>query len=88
MTSAPADVAVVIPARNGLPDVLDAVESALKQVPPPAEVIVYCNGGISATVPLTALSLLGVSGVSLYDGSWNEWGNDDARPVETGPARR
>ena len=48
----------------------------------PEEVIVYCNGGITATVPLTALNLLGVDRVALYDGSWNEWGNDPTRPIE------
>ena len=49
MTSTPADVAVVIPARNGLPDVLDAVASALAQVPPPAEVIVVDDASTDGT---------------------------------------
>jgi len=51
----------------------------------PAEVIVYCNGGVSCTVPLQALQLLGRSDVSVYDGSWNEWGNDESRPIGVGP---
>jgi thiosulfate/3-mercaptopyruvate sulfurtransferase len=51
---------------------------------PPNEVVVYCNGGVSATVPLTALALLGRTDVAVYDGSWNEWGNDEARPIATG----
>jgi len=50
----------------------------------PAEVIVYCNGGVSCTVPLNALRLLGRDDVAVYDGSWNEWGNDAARPVAHG----
>ncbi|HEY4012243.1 MAG TPA: sulfurtransferase [Polyangiaceae bacterium] len=50
----------------------------------PANIVVYCNGGISCTVPLHALQMLGRSDVSVYDGSWNEWGNDDARPVTRG----
>jgi thiosulfate/3-mercaptopyruvate sulfurtransferase len=50
----------------------------------PAQVVVYCNGGISCTVPLEALRLLGRSDVAVYDGSWNEWGNDPARPVTHG----
>jgi thiosulfate/3-mercaptopyruvate sulfurtransferase len=47
-------------------------------------VIVYCNGGISCTVPQNALRLLGRDDVAVYDGSWNEWGNDEARPVKSG----
>jgi thiosulfate/3-mercaptopyruvate sulfurtransferase len=50
----------------------------------PTEVIVYCNGGVSCTVPLQALQLLGRSDVSVYDGSWNEWGNDASRPIHLG----
>jgi thiosulfate/3-mercaptopyruvate sulfurtransferase len=47
----------------------------------PPEIVVYCNGGISCTVPLAALQMLGRDDVAVYDGSWNEWGNDDRRPV-------
>jgi thiosulfate/3-mercaptopyruvate sulfurtransferase len=50
----------------------------------PNEVVVYCNGGVSCTVPMNALRLLGRDDVAVYDGSWNEWGNDATRPVATG----
>ncbi len=50
----------------------------------PEEVVVYCNGGVSCTVPQNALRLLGRDDVAVYDGSWNEWGNDEARPVKSG----
>ena len=50
----------------------------------PSELVVYCNGGVSCTVPLAALRLLGRDDVAVYDGSWNEWGNDPQRPVRTG----
>jgi thiosulfate/3-mercaptopyruvate sulfurtransferase len=50
----------------------------------PAEVVVYCNGGVSCTVPQNALRLLGRDDVAVYDGSWNEWGNDPARPIKSG----
>lgn len=50
----------------------------------PREVVVYCNGGISCTVPMHALQMLGRDEVAVYDGSWNEWGNDAGRPIRTG----
>ncbi|BDA78607.1 sulfurtransferase [Leptospira kobayashii] len=46
----------------------------------PQKIMLYCNGGASATVPLTALALLGRKDANLYDGSWNEWGKDPNRP--------
>jgi thiosulfate/3-mercaptopyruvate sulfurtransferase len=33
---------------------------------------------------MNALRLLGRDDVAVYDGSWNEWGNDPARPVTKG----
>ncbi len=50
----------------------------------PREVIVYCNGGVSCTVPLNALRMLGRDDVAVYDGSWNEWGADAALPIRSG----
>jgi thiosulfate/3-mercaptopyruvate sulfurtransferase len=50
----------------------------------PREVVVYCNGGVTCSVPLNALRLLGRDEVAVFDGSWNEWGNDPARPVRVG----
>jgi thiosulfate/3-mercaptopyruvate sulfurtransferase len=50
----------------------------------PAHVTVYCNGGVSCTVALNALRILGRDDVAVYDGSWNEWGNDPALPIKAG----
>jgi thiosulfate/3-mercaptopyruvate sulfurtransferase len=50
----------------------------------PREIIVYCNGGVSCTVPLNALRMLGRDDVAVYDGSWNEWGDDKSRPIRSG----
>jgi thiosulfate/3-mercaptopyruvate sulfurtransferase len=50
----------------------------------PREVIVYCNGGVTCSVPMNALRMLGRDDVAVYDGSWNEWGNDPDRPIKTG----
>ncbi len=50
----------------------------------PREIVVYCNGGVSCTIPLNALRILGRDDVAVYDGSWNEWGADAARPIRIG----
>jgi thiosulfate/3-mercaptopyruvate sulfurtransferase len=47
-------------------------------------VIAYCGGGISATVDLFALALLGRDEARLYDGSLTEWTRDETLPVEVG----
>ncbi|MEI7768480.1 MAG: sulfurtransferase [Chloroflexales bacterium] len=45
------------------------------------EVVAYCNGGVSATPAALALEIATGRRVALYDGSWNEWGNDEAKPI-------
>lgn len=47
-------------------------------------VIVYCGGGISATIDAFALLLLGHSQVAVYDGSMSEWVRDENLPLVTG----
>jgi thiosulfate/3-mercaptopyruvate sulfurtransferase len=44
-------------------------------------VVAYCGGGISATVDVFALSLVGRDDVKLYDGSLTEWSADPSLPL-------
>lgn len=46
------------------------------------EITIYCNGGVSACVAAAALDSLGNTRWRVYDGSWNEWGNDVSVPIE------
>jgi thiosulfate/3-mercaptopyruvate sulfurtransferase len=55
---------------------------------PPAELIATCGSGVSATVALMALERIGVHCAGVFDGSFNEWTADPARPVEYGSAVR
>lgn len=48
---------------------------------PGQQVILYCGVGISASLGLFSLHLAGFDHVSLYDGSWAEWGTDPTRPI-------
>jgi thiosulfate/3-mercaptopyruvate sulfurtransferase len=45
--------------------------------------ITTCGSGITAASAMLALATVGAKDVSLYDGSWSEWGASDA-PRETG----
>ena len=42
-----------------------------------------CGSGVTASVLLFALSLLGKEDTALYDGSWSEWGADADTPKAT-----
>ncbi len=63
---------------------VDEIARALEagSVPADQPLVAYCGGGISATVDLFALSLVGRDDARLYDGSLTEWTADPALPVE------
>lgn len=45
--------------------------------------IVYCGGGIAATLDAFLLHQLGYQDITVYDASMSEWATDDALPMET-----
>ena len=44
-----------------------------------------CGSGVTASVLLFALHLIGKHDTALYDGSWSEWAADPATPKAQGP---
>lgn len=65
-------------------DLREAFASA--GVDPGKPVLTTCGSGISAAILTLALTTLGHRRLSLYDGSWTEWGGRDDTPVSTGEA--
>lgn len=65
---------------------VDIVREKLAQIGVTDEtenVIVYCNSGVSASFMMLAMQEAGIRRVSMYDGSWKEWGNDTSKPIES-----
>jgi thiosulfate/3-mercaptopyruvate sulfurtransferase len=52
-------------------------------VPSTDPVAVYCGSGLTACVPALAFFVIGKQNVSVYDGSWAEWGQESGhRAIE------
>ena len=49
---------------------------------PDRKSIVYCGGGIAATLDAFLLHQLGYEDVAVYDASMSEWAKDEALPIE------
>lgn len=54
-------------------------------VNPEDHLVLYCNSGVAASYGMLALRAAGYQNITLYDGSWKDWGNDETRPVEGEP---
>ncbi|MGK7951970.1 MAG: sulfurtransferase [Xenococcaceae cyanobacterium] len=63
--------------RDRAKEKLDAIGA-----PDAERIIIYCGGGISATVILFLMHQLGYENIALYDGSMGEWGADKSLPIE------
>jgi thiosulfate/3-mercaptopyruvate sulfurtransferase len=46
-------------------------------------VVVYCRTGVRAAHSYVTLRLLGYQQLTLYDGSWEEWGSDPTLPINS-----
>jgi len=53
-----------------------------KNLPHDKPIILYCEDGADAAINFLVLKKLGYR-VSVYDGSWLDWGNDSKLPIET-----
>ncbi|WP_169544995.1 3-mercaptopyruvate sulfurtransferase [Sneathiella aquimaris] len=64
----------------------DALEVEFEKVgiDPKAPVITSCGSGITACVLAFGLHMIGHRRVSVYDGSWTEWGLDTDMPLSVG----
>jgi len=53
-------------------------------ITPDQRVITYCQGAVRAAHSALALRMAGYPNVQIYDGSWEEWGDRDDLPIESG----
>lgn len=76
--------ATLVNADKTLTSLADAeAKFAAQGVTRDKNVILYCGGGISATIDLFLLAQLGYDKLTLYDASMGEWARDPALPIET-----
>jgi thiosulfate/3-mercaptopyruvate sulfurtransferase len=64
----------------------EAVAAAFEAVgaDPSKRILLYCGGGIAATLDAFLLHQLGYEDVAVYDASMSEWAKDETLPIERG----
>jgi thiosulfate/3-mercaptopyruvate sulfurtransferase len=50
-----------------------------------ADIVMQCGSGVTACHNLLAFEVAGISGASLYPGSWSEWCTQEGAEIATGP---
>jgi thiosulfate/3-mercaptopyruvate sulfurtransferase len=65
----------------------EKLKEIYKDLPKDKEIILYCGDGADAALNYLVLKQLGYK-VSVYEGSWLEWGNDENMPIEKGHPQR
>lgn len=51
---------------------------------PSKRILIYCGGGIAATLDAFLLHQLGYGDIAVYDASMSEWAKDETLPIERG----
>ena len=69
---------LALPGPDAAAAAFDAVGAA-----PERRTIVYCGGGIAATLDAFLLHQLGYEDIAVYDNSLSEWATDESLPIET-----
>lgn len=70
--------------NNGMLKSKGELELIWKSVATPEQTIILsCGSGVTACVLALSASLAGYTNLSVFDGSWSEWGTDTKYPVET-----
>lgn len=74
---------LIDPATGGYrkPEEVAPLFEAVGALDPDKKPIIYCGGGIAATVAALQLARLGREDVAIYDGSMTEWAKNDALPL-------
>ena len=71
--------------KNGKMLEIDALQNIVKdKISKDTNITFSCGSGITACVLALGATLSGYKNLSVYDGSWTEWGSIDTLPIETG----